>query len=97
MSAMSIRDRIRKWLGIEDVARKSDIQASELRHKQRAKSAHEDEMRVLNRIEQRLINQHVGNQVNRSQPQEFVSPVLDWDAVTAANLHDLEANPEKEN
>ena len=85
---MSIRDRIRAWLGLDEVATLANMQAFEVRQKQR----HEAMMGMLNRIEQRMLNEHVG------QPRDFAVPVLDWDTVQAINLQQLEKLPEpKEN
>ena len=88
---MSIRDRIRGWIELAELAphlpTKDMLNALELREEQR----HAAIMGMLNRIEQRMVNQHVG------QPREFIPQNLDWDTVQAIALADLERNPPKEN
>jgi hypothetical protein len=86
---MKLRDRVRTflWSLFDWVASKEMLNASEQRQIQR----HQDMMGMLNRIEQRMINTHVG------QPRELSIPVLDWDTVQAIALHEMEKNPPKEN
>lgn len=89
------KPRVRSWLGLPDLAKKTDLQAFEIRQKQRAKASHDAILGMLNRIEQRLINQHVGEQ--RQQPS-FAQPVLDWETVQMLAMADLQNKPEpKEN
>ena len=89
MFSMKFRDRVRAWLYplFDWVASKEMLNASEQRQIQR----HQDMMGMLNRIEQRMINEHIG-----VQPREFTEPILDWDTVQAIALTQLQRNPEKE-
>ena len=89
MFSMKFRDRVRAWLYplFDWVASKEMLNASEQRQIQR----HQDMMGMLNRIEQRMINEHIG------APRELSIPVLDWDTVQAIALHEMEKNPPKEN
>lgn len=84
----SMNDKLRKWLWslFDWVASKEMLNALETREQQR----HADQMGMLNRIEQRMINTHVGD------PRDFAVPVLDWDTVQAIALHEMEKNPPKE-
>ena len=91
---MTFRDRIRAWLGITqivtavtDVPSLTMFKAMEVKQAER----HEAIVSVLNRIEQRMINEHIG-----AQPREFTEPILDWDTVQAIALTQLKRNPEKE-
>jgi hypothetical protein len=94
MFAMTFRDRIRAWLGITqivtavtDVPSLTMFKAMEMKQAER----HDAILDALNRIEQRMINEHIG-----VQPREFTEPVLDWDTVQAIALTQLQRNPEKE-
>jgi hypothetical protein len=80
---------------LDDLATETQVRAFELREKQRAKASHNAQMGMLNRIEQRLINEHIGAQP-RQNGQSYSVPVLDWDTVQQIALHDLETNPQKE-
>jgi len=105
MFAMTFRDRIRAWLGISDVgelltryhddvtALVSDIPSLTMFKAMESKQAqrHNAILAALTRIEQRMINEHIG-----VQPREFTEPILDWDTVQAIALAQLQRNPEKE-
>ncbi len=89
---MTIRDRIRDWLGMRVLAHNIEtftrmLNNLELREKQR----HEDTLGMLNRVEQRLINAHAFDKPQYSPAQ------LDWDTVQAIAMQQLRDNPEKEN
>lgn len=91
---MAIKGRIRAWLGLSELIElapylptKEMLNALEVREKQR----HESLMGMLNRIEQRMINEHIG------QPREFAPAELSWEAVEAMALHNLNnTQPPKE-
>jgi hypothetical protein len=75
---LKLRDAVRRWLGWNDFATALNIAEN------RARERHEAQMGMLNRIEQRMINQHVG------QPRDFAPAVLDWETVQVMALHELE-------
>jgi hypothetical protein len=105
MFAMTFRDRIRAWLGISDAGERltryhddvtalvSDIPSLTMFKAMEAKQAerHNAVLSALTRIEQRMINEHIG-----VQPREFAPQDLDWDLVQAIALTQLQRNPEKE-
>lgn len=86
MSAMSIRDRIRAWLGLDDVPSLAMFKAMEQKQRER----HDVLFTLLSQINQRMINEHVG------APRDFAVPILDWDTVQAMALAALEREPQKE-
>lgn len=93
-SKLTIRDRVRRWLGIDALIAQIDalpsvemFKAMEAAQRKR----HGEVLEALNRIELRLQVAHI------PQVRDFVPPVLDWDTVQAIALADLEKNPPKEN
>jgi hypothetical protein len=94
MFEMSFCDRIRACIGItEIVTAVTDIPSLTMFKAMEIKQAerHDAILAALTRIEQRMINEHIG-----VQPREFTEPVLDWDTVQAIALTQLQRNPEKE-
>ena len=67
---VKLRNNLRAWLGLDTLATSDMLNAAELRHRQR----HAEMMGMLNRIEQRLINAHVGRPAAIPVPD-------DWDGV----------------
>jgi hypothetical protein len=102
---MTFRDRIRAWLGISEASDQlsryhddvtalvSDIPSLTMFKAMEAKQAERNNviLTALTRIEQRMINEHIG-----VQPREFTETILDWDTVQAIALTQLQRNPEKE-
>jgi plasmid stabilization system protein ParE len=83
-AARPLSERIARWFAdLAALPDKDMLNALELREKQR----HEALLGMLNRIEQRMINEHVG------QPREFTPPVLAWETVEAMALHNLQNTP----
>ncbi len=87
--AVSVRELILKWLGVEDIGDfvERSFAAAELR----AYARHVELINALSAINKRLVNEHVG------APRSYTPDVLDWDTVQAIALADLERNPLKEN
>ena len=79
---VKLRNNLRAWLGLDTLATSDMLNAAELRHRQR----HAEMMGMLNRIEQRLINAHVGAHVNRSAALPTPD---DWDGVLQNELAKL--------
>lgn len=91
-TCVNLRDRVRKWLGLdwsdlEHAHTQDALNCFELRERQR----HEELARMLNRVEQRLINAHAFDR------PAFAPTQLDWDTVQAIAMQNLRDNPEKEN
>ena len=84
MARMSIlhrlRDVVRRWLGIDELASKGLIQAREKADRER----HAAILEVLNRIEKKLTAEHLDH------PRQYTPPVLDWDTVQAIAMQALE-------
>lgn len=75
---VNLRNNLRAWLGLDTLATSAMLNAAETRARER----HEAQMGMLNRIEQRLINAHVGRPV--------IAPVPDdWDGVLQHELSKL--------
>jgi hypothetical protein len=83
--AMNIRDRVRAWLGIDQIPSTEMLMALEKAEKTR----HQALIEILLRIEKRMINEHIG-----TQPRTFDTAVLSWDMVEAMALRELEKHPE---
>ena len=75
---VNIRNNLRAWLGLDTLATSDMLNSAELRHRQR----HAEMMGMLNRIEQRLINAHVGRPAAIPVPD-------DWDGVLQNELAKL--------
>ena len=75
---VKLRNNLRAWLGLDTLATSDMLNAAELRQKQR----HAEMMGMLNRIEQRLINAHVGRPAAIPVPD-------DWDGVLQHELAKL--------
>ena len=85
-SKKTIRDRVRDWLGINELPSVELFKAMETAQRKR----HGELLETLNRIDLRLQVAHI------PQRNDFVPPVLDWDTVQMIALAELEKNPPKE-
>lgn len=99
MSPMSIRERIRNWLGLNDLPNRGLLASAEKAQRERhiellaAIKGIEEHVIVLRdtlpRIEQMFHTEHI----NRRQ---FAAPVVDFESGQLAALADMLANPPKE-
>jgi hypothetical protein len=92
---MTIRDRVREWLGIKDIEARIELTFDITRTDVRARHSELLETMIqlinaLSTLNKRMINEHVA-------PRQYSEPTLDWDTVQAMALAELERNPQKEN
>ncbi len=91
MYAMSMTAKVRAWvwrmMSLDLLPTAAMLNALE----QREQDRHKAMMGMLNRVEQRMINEHIG-----AQPRGFSVPVLDWDTVQTIAMQSLIENPPKE-
>jgi hypothetical protein len=89
---MTLRDRVREWLGIFILDHNIENVARVLRRSEdNAQARHIQLINLLSSLNKRMVNEHIG------QPREFTAQVLDWETVQAMALAELERNPQKEN
>lgn len=96
---MTIRDRVRQWLGLEglitisyqlnsSLATLQDV-CNRMETGKAATERHGELIERLERLEQRFTTQHVG-----TRPASI--PVYDWEQVQIQELAEMLANPPKE-
>ena len=83
---MATRDRIRAWLGLDDLATKTLIASAEKAQRDR----HGEISERLGRIENLITVNHA------HRPPLADVPMYDWDGVQVAKLAEMLANPQKD-
>jgi hypothetical protein len=94
---VTIRDRVRTELGLDQLSTDERVNTFEIRIRDmlnalelREKQRHEALMGMLNRVEQRLINAHAFDKPT------YAPATLDWETVQAIAMQQLQENPSKE-